>query len=62
MLKATAIRATPPVNALRHSMVAAARRAIDELRSSGSIGDEAYRRVEQELDLMELTLPAEVRG
>ena len=49
-----------PDNALRRRMVVAARHAIEELRSSSLIGDEAYRRVEEELDLMELSaLPAE---
>lgn len=48
-----------PDNKLRLRMVAAGRRAIEELRRSGSIGDDAYRRVEEELDLMELSaLPA----
>ena len=52
-----------PDNALRRRMVTAARHAIEELRSSGLIGDEAYRRVEEELDLMELSaLPAEAGG
>jgi CPA1 family monovalent cation:H+ antiporter len=52
-----------PDNALRRRMVAAARHAIEELRSSGLIGDEAYRRVEEELDRMELSaLPAEAEG
>jgi monovalent cation/hydrogen antiporter len=44
-----------PDNALRRRMVLAARQAIEGLRSSSSIGDEAYRRVEEELDLMELS-------
>jgi CPA1 family monovalent cation:H+ antiporter len=44
-----------PDNALRRRMVVVARRAIEALRSSGSIGDGAYRRVEEELDLMELS-------
>src|SRR3954451_1883174 len=41
-------------NALRRRAVVAARHAIEDLRRSSSIGDEAYRQVEQELDLMEL--------
>lgn len=44
-----------PDNRLRRRMVASARHAIDDLRRSGSIGDDAYRRVEEELDLMELS-------
>jgi monovalent cation/hydrogen antiporter len=31
-----------------------ARTAIDTLRDSGQIGDDAYRQVEQELDWLEL--------
>jgi Na+/H+ antiporter len=42
-------------NALRRRVVDAARRSIESLRSSGAIGDNAYRRVEEELDLMELS-------
>jgi CPA1 family monovalent cation:H+ antiporter len=46
-------------NELRRRIVASARGAIEDLRSSGAIGDDAYRRVEEELDLMELSaLPA----
>jgi CPA1 family monovalent cation:H+ antiporter len=44
-----------PDNALRRRIVVAARHAIENLRSSNSIGDDAYRRVEEELDLMELS-------
>jgi ribosomal protein S18 acetylase RimI-like enzyme len=44
-----------PDNVLRRRMVAAARKAIEALRSSNSIGDDAYRRVEVELDFMELS-------
>jgi CPA1 family monovalent cation:H+ antiporter len=42
-------------NAHRLRMVVAARQAIEALRSSSSISDDAYRRVEAELDLMELS-------
>jgi Na+/H+ antiporter len=42
-------------NALRRRVVGAARRALDRLRDSSVIGDGAYRRVEEELDLMELS-------
>ena len=44
-----------PDNVLRRRMMIAARRAIETLRRSGAIGDDAYRRVEEELDLMELS-------
>jgi CPA1 family monovalent cation:H+ antiporter len=44
-----------PDNALRQRVVAVARSTIDDLRSSGAIGDEAYRRVEEELDWLELS-------
>ncbi len=47
-------------NVLRMRMVGAARHAIEALRRSGSIGDDAYRHVEEELDRRELTaLPTE---
>lgn len=42
-------------NLLRQQVVPAARRAIDALRDGGQIGDEAYRTVERELDLLELS-------
>jgi CPA1 family monovalent cation:H+ antiporter len=44
-----------PENALRRQALARSRRAIDELRRSGAIGDDAYRRVEEELDWLELS-------
>jgi Na+/H+ antiporter len=44
-----------PDNALRRQAVTAARRALDDLRSAGTIGDEAYRRAEEELDWLELS-------
>jgi CPA1 family monovalent cation:H+ antiporter len=44
-----------PDNALRRNAVNVAREAIDDLRNAGAIGDEAYRQVEQELDLLELS-------
>jgi CPA1 family monovalent cation:H+ antiporter len=44
-----------PDNALRQRVVPASRRAIDDLRDSGAIGDEAYRLVEEELDWLELS-------
>jgi len=42
-------------NVLRRQIVKHARGAIDALRDSGQIGDDAYRRVEQELDWLELS-------
>lgn len=42
-------------NALRQKVVPVSRRAIDGLRDSGQIGDDAYRVVERELDLLELS-------
>ncbi|MBP2302216.1 cation:proton antiporter [Azospirillum picis] len=42
-------------NRLRRSAVPASRRAIADLRRSGAIGDDAYRRVEEELDWLELS-------
>lgn len=40
---------------LRRRVVPHARRAIDALRDTGRIGDDAYRQVEQELDWLELS-------
>lgn len=51
-----------PVNALRRRVVTVARRALDELRRRGTIGDEAYRRVEEELDWLELSARPGVDG
>jgi CPA1 family monovalent cation:H+ antiporter len=42
-------------NVLRRRVVPVARRALDELRSAETIGDDAYRRVEEELDWLELS-------
>ncbi|MGR4865160.1 cation:proton antiporter [Caulobacter sp. LARHSG274] len=42
-------------NALRRDAVAAARRAISDLRHQKTIGDDAYRRVEEELDWLEVS-------
>ena len=44
-----------PDNVLRLQVVSKSRRAIDDLRRAGTIGDEAYRRVEDELDWLELS-------
>jgi monovalent cation/hydrogen antiporter len=43
-----------PDNALRRQTLSRSRRAIDDLRRTGAIGDDAYRRVEEELDWLEL--------
>jgi Na+/H+ antiporter len=51
-----------PENDLRRRVVAVARDALDALRNAGTIGDDAYRRVEAELDWLELSsLPAQER-
>ncbi|SFP80140.1 cation:proton antiporter [Sphingomonas rubra] len=42
-------------NTLRQRMIPASRHAIDTLRAKGTIGDEAYRAVEEELDWLELS-------
>ncbi|QAY79447.1 sodium:proton antiporter [Sphingosinicella sp. BN140058] len=45
-------------NALRRRVVPASRKAIEDLRHSGTIGDDAYRLVEEELDWLELSARA----
>jgi Na+/H+ antiporter len=45
-----------PDNALRREVVIAGRAVIEDLRSAGTIGDTAYRRIEEELDWHELAL------
>lgn len=42
-------------NSLRRDMVAASRQAISDLRRRGAIGDDAYRKIEEELDWLELS-------
>jgi len=42
-------------NALRRQVLANSRRALVELRSTGVIGDDAYRHVEEELDWLDLS-------
>lgn len=42
-------------NVLRLKLVEAGRKAIDDLRNSGTIGDTAFRRAEEELDQVELS-------
>jgi Na+/H+ antiporter len=49
-----------PDSALRRHVVNAGRAVIENLRSSGAIGDDAYRRMEEELDWRELSLGREV--
>jgi CPA1 family monovalent cation:H+ antiporter len=44
-----------PANVLRQQAVIAARGAIEELRAVDTIGDDAYRRIEEELDWLELS-------
>jgi CPA1 family monovalent cation:H+ antiporter len=44
-----------PANVLRRRVIEASRRAIAEQRHTGEIGDDAYRRVEEELDWLELS-------
>jgi CPA1 family monovalent cation:H+ antiporter len=45
-------------NVLRRHLVGVARHALDELRRTGAIGDDAYRQVEAELDWVELSAGA----
>jgi CPA1 family monovalent cation:H+ antiporter len=47
--------ATSPADALRRSAVAGARAAVSRLRQRGAIGDDAFHRVEEELDWAELS-------
>jgi CPA1 family monovalent cation:H+ antiporter len=44
-----------PADPLRRRAIAAARKAINDLRNTGAIGDNAFHRVEQELDWNELS-------
>jgi monovalent cation/hydrogen antiporter len=46
-----------PDNDLRRQVVAAARAKIDELRTTGKIGDDAYRQVEEETRLAGVSVP-----
>jgi CPA1 family monovalent cation:H+ antiporter len=48
-----------PDNVLRREVVIAGRHVIEELRRAGSIGDDAFRRMEEELDWHELSLGRE---
>lgn len=48
-------REGPVGDVLKQEMVRHSRAAIDALRGTGQIGDDAYRRVEQELDWLELS-------
>lgn len=45
-------------NSLRQLVASASRQTLDELRENDSIGDEAYRAVERDLDLLELSFRA----
>jgi hypothetical protein len=51
---------TPPLPSqqLRRQLTEAERRAVIELREQGTIGEEAFRRVERDPDLEELRLPS----
>jgi CPA1 family monovalent cation:H+ antiporter len=52
-----------PDNELRRRLVRASRTAIGDLRTAGTIGDDAYRRIEEELDWLELSaMPAGPRA
>ena len=51
-----------PDNLLRLRLVSASREAIGSLRSGGAIGDVAYRRIEEELDWLELSAGAGSSG
>jgi CPA1 family monovalent cation:H+ antiporter len=42
-------------NALRWRVLSATRHSLDDLRRTGAIGDDAFRRVEEELDWLELS-------
>jgi monovalent cation/hydrogen antiporter len=44
-----------PDNIVRRRLVDVSRHAIADLRSAGAIGDDAYRRAEEELDWLELS-------
>ncbi len=44
-----------PANVLRQKAVAAARSAVEELRSTDAIGDHAYHMLEEELDWLDLS-------
>ncbi|HEX9461192.1 MAG TPA: cation:proton antiporter [Alphaproteobacteria bacterium] len=44
-----------PADPLRRRAIAAARKAVNDLRDTGAIGDNAFHRVEQELDWNELS-------
>jgi len=54
-------RATPD-NMLRRRLVRASRAAVDGLRTTDAIGDDAYRRIEEELDWVELSAGIEGRA
>jgi CPA1 family monovalent cation:H+ antiporter len=44
-----------PDNLVRRGVIKASREAVADLRSAGAIGDNAYRRMEEELDWLELS-------
>jgi Na+/H+ antiporter len=45
-----------PENLFRRRAIAASREAVADLRSTGAIGDTAYRRIEEELDWLDLSV------
>jgi CPA1 family monovalent cation:H+ antiporter len=47
--------ADTPTDALRRRALASARSAVSALRSRGEIGDDAFHRVEEELDWAEMS-------
>jgi CPA1 family monovalent cation:H+ antiporter len=51
-----------PDSILRRRLVGTSRRAIQDLRSASTIGDEAFRRVEEELDWLELSTQSAGEG
>jgi CPA1 family monovalent cation:H+ antiporter len=52
--RSIAMRPPLPSQQLRRQLIEAERRAVIELRDQGTIGDEAFQRVERDLDLEEL--------
>jgi Na+/H+ antiporter len=46
---------------LQRKAVAAQRRTLSELRARGTIGDDAFHRIEEEIDLMDLTADPRIR-
>ncbi|WP_426956565.1 cation:proton antiporter [Muricoccus radiodurans] len=53
--------APPALSVLQHRAVAAQRDHLEALRGDGTIGDDAFHAIEEELDLLELTADPRVR-